>query len=88
MFDIESFPRAEEVNLENLASAIFENEIHTIFWAITEALRKEKNEVTVDIRCGAIIDFLKEKGYDVDIEDYSKWKGSTRSYFYKVKITW
>lgn len=88
MFDIENFPRAEEVNLENLASALFENEIHTIFWAITEALRKEKNEVTVDIRCGAVIDFLKEKGYDVDIEDYSKWKGSTRSYFYKIKITW
>ena len=88
MFDIENFPRAEEVNSENLASAIFENEIHTIFWAITEAVRKDRKEVVVDIRCGAIIDFLKEKGYDVDIEDYSKGKGSTRSYFYKVKITW
>ena len=88
MFDIENFPRAEEVNSENLASAIFENEIHTIFWAITEAVRKDRKEVVVDICCGAIIDFLKEKGYDVDIEDYSTWKGSTRSYFYKVKITW
>ena len=88
MFDIENFPRAEEVNSENLASAIFECEINTIFWAITEAVRKDRKEVVVDIRCGAIIDFLKEKGYDVDIEDYSTWKGSTRSYFYKVKITW
>lgn len=88
MFDIENFPRAEEVNSENLASAIFENEINTIFWAITEAVRRDRKEVIVDIRCGAIIDFLKEKGYDVDIEDYSKWKGSTRSYFYKVKIMW
>ena len=88
MFDIENFPRAEEVNSENLASAIFENEINTIFWAITEAVRKDRKEVVVDIRCGAIIDFLKEKGYDVDIEDYFMWKGSTRSYFYKVKITW
>lgn len=42
MFDIENFPRAEEVNSENLASAIFECEIHTIFWTITEAVRKEK----------------------------------------------
>ena len=88
MFDIENFPRAEEVNSENLASAIFECEIYTIFWTITEAVRKEKNEVTMDIRCSATIDFLKEKGYNVDIEDYSKWKGNTRSYFYKVKITW
>ena len=88
MFDIENFPRAEEVNSENLALAIFECEIHTIFWTIAEAVRKEKNEVTMDIRCGATIDFLKEKGYNVDIEDYSKWKGNTRSYFYKVKITW
>ena len=44
MFDIESFPRAEEVNSENLASAIFECEIYTIFWTITEAVRKEKND--------------------------------------------
>ena len=42
MFDIENFPRAEEVNSENLASAIFECEIHTIFWTIAEAVRKEK----------------------------------------------
>ena len=88
MFDIENFPRAEEVNSENLASAIFECEIYTIFWAIAEAVRKDRKEIIVDIRCGATIDFLKEKGYDVDIEDYSKWKGDTRSYFYKVKITW
>ena len=88
MFDIESFPRAEEANPENLASAIFENELNTIFWAITEAVRKEKKEVNVEIRCGAIIDFLKEKGYDVEVEDYSKWKGNARSYFYKIKITW
>lgn len=88
MFDIENFPRAEEVNSENFASAIFECEIHTIFWIITEAVRKEKNEVTMYIRCGATIDFLKEKGYNVDIEDYSKWEGNTRSYFCKAKITW
>lgn len=88
MFDIESFPRAEEANSENLASAIFENEINTIFWGITEAVRKEKKEVIVEVRCGATIDFLKEKGYDVEVEDYSKWKGNTRSYFYKIKITW
>lgn len=85
MFDIENFPRAEEVNSENLASAIFENEINTIFWAITEAVRKDRKEVVVDIRCGAIIDFLKERAMTLILKIILRGRVVQEAIFIKLK---